>query len=71
MVEERPATSPALNLPVCGKTEFDLMFTLCKERNIEKEDPNEAFEALMNRLVKYFFYNQKIEPGREYFTERR
>lgn len=52
-------------MPMAGNTYFDVQLALEKESNQDDD------KVLLQRLIKNFFYNKKIEPGREYFSPRR
>jgi len=59
-------TQSLLNLqPMPGSTYFDVQLAIERESTLDDE------KVLIQRLVKNFFYNKKIEPGNEYFSPRR
>jgi hypothetical protein len=48
-----------------GSSYFDVQLA------VEKESNQDHDKVLIQRLIKNFFYNKKIEPGSEYFSPRR
>lgn len=71
VIEDNDMTVEALLSPNThqaeGNTYFDVQLAICKEDNLE-DDPN---VVINRRLVKFFEYGKKIQPGTEYFCSRK
>lgn len=65
-MEVEALVAPDTHKPA-GSTYFDVQLAICKEDNLD-DDPN----AVINRrLIKFFEYGKKIQPGMEYFCSRK
>lgn len=65
-------TTPTLNLhhaSAPGITSFDTQLKLCKESHIDLDEDPDA--TILRRLSKFFEYSNKIEPGSEYFSNKK